>query len=414
MVILEVAQAVVSEWTPKEKGANVIGRDIFLEVYFEHTRRKSCLPCCSCRMATSDGPERDPFLTQVKLEPVKESREMVWRNYTKDDFLDKLFLLEGTKFGRTLSRGERLTLVADVYRSSTISEAGQHHADVDPEDKAQWPSEGSSRVLTEFVCKMRGILEVGVWGTLTLPCAAHEDGLAAGPGDDRDAEDMPSLTLELRPRSMRPFSLEYCRPDCPTLAAAEDCFGRKHRDSVCSVLTEEEVDRKSREDSSIAKQNSSSFRFGSGMRSSSYLARDSVVEDAGFHASTSAPSPPPSVQPLLASRLRQLWTTNTRSSSLTRNRRPAGAMAPPHLPPIMSCSRLGSSTIGTSSQTSPTGPSGPRLLTLNSCLSLSFPGRCESGRSRSSASKPPPPDAAAESQRPQSCDRIWPCRPARR
>lgn len=199
MVVLEVSQITLRNWSIRDD----TNADIYLEVYFE---RK--VGSCSCCGRERRKHVRDRLLSLRTTDKVCEAGEMMWRKYNEDNFLVGLFRLEGTSW-RSLRSGEVVTIVVDVRRV--------------PRGATVPPGESG-----ELMQVMKAPLMLGTWGLLTLRPVDRQGG-----DPSADEADLPVVTMELRPRTMRPFMLEFAKPDFH-LAGDADFLGRRKRLSLIS------------------------------------------------------------------------------------------------------------------------------------------------------------------------------------
>jgi len=170
---VEVAQACLRDWRPKPAS----NEGIYLEVYVE-LKRRSCHLGCACRRLPrcSSAQRRVRCRTGI----VEESEEMLWRSYNEENFLVPLFCLCESQVA--LKRHRHVQLVAEVFRCERGRDRG------------------------ELVTVLRGGWRVGVWGVVLLVSTRGARGPAA------EGQVSPQLSLDLRPRSLRPFSLDLARP----------------------------------------------------------------------------------------------------------------------------------------------------------------------------------------------------------
>lgn len=201
MVVLEVSQIWMRKWAVAENQA--VPCDIYLTVTVQRKKRK----CRCCRRGQRQH-SRDSVLFQGHTDGVRENGEMLWRSYNEDNFLVALFTLEGSSW-RGMRPGDVLNVFVDVYRL--------------PRGSTLKPNEESNLVQV-----MQGELCLGVWGVLTLRPPNVDRNV------DEEETDTPYVSLELRPRSMRPFMLEFAKPETGTGDQSTDMFGRRNRMSQIS------------------------------------------------------------------------------------------------------------------------------------------------------------------------------------
>jgi len=253
-MIVEVAQATMKNWTPSRKVAAIEG--VYLEIYPE--LKRGCVTTCAgglCRSRCGRKHRSDGDLLRRRTEKVDEGREMSWRKTNKEGFVVPLFTLGG--HGWKMRRGDQVKLVADVYRSIIGEEDNK-------------------------VCSLFGHFRVGAWGECRLVSEDKEassapelggrrdyEGVNSNSSSDEEEEDeeatsrgaaelpgprrleassrsslegieeLPALTLDLRPVSSRPFSLEHARPREASWESLEMIFAQKvlsRRPSTRSAL----------------------------------------------------------------------------------------------------------------------------------------------------------------------------------